>query len=118
MALSRSCALTALVFVLVSSLEFSASSSELGIGRRLFQSGCSVDYSKLDYSPITSVCKDPYPQEACCNAYNQFCSPHKSELNNLNEMCAMYFTSYLNMAGTYPNGVFIGRCNSGNNVCN
>ncbi|KAL3679845.1 hypothetical protein R1sor_022801 [Riccia sorocarpa] len=116
MAVIRDRALAALF--LVASLWISASASEFGSSRRLLQTGCSVDYSKLDYSPITSVCKSPYPQDTCCNAYGQFCSPHKSELNDLSRMCAMYFTSYLNMAGTYPNGVFIGRCNSGNNVCN
>ncbi|CAM6095507.1 unnamed protein product [Calypogeia fissa] len=92
--------------------------------RGLLQSGtvgdCPYDFSTMDYSTVTSVCKGPsYDASVCCAPFTKLACNYKPQINDFNSLCPIYFMSYLNVAGSYPDGVFVGdgRCNSGNSLC-
>ncbi|BBN11164.1 protein MpLRE1 [Marchantia polymorpha subsp. ruderalis] len=112
---------TAVALICICALAYEVSASvESAASRKLLQTmgGCPVDFVNMDYSSVTSKCTAPYPESTCCQAYNEFCAPYKSQLNDLSNMCAINMIAYLNQAGNYGTGVFVGRCNSGSNVCN
>ncbi|EFJ28736.1 hypothetical protein SELMODRAFT_89433, partial [Selaginella moellendorffii] len=79
---------------------------------------CATDFSKVDYAEVTSVCKGPqYHQEACCGAFKKMACKYTTQVNDFSTTCPVEFMAYLNYAGNYPNGVFVGRCNSGSSLC-
>ncbi|EFJ27168.1 hypothetical protein SELMODRAFT_412115 [Selaginella moellendorffii] len=88
-------------------------------GRRLLQSSqsCSTDFSKVDYSSVTRVCKAPFPTSACCPAFTSLACKYKSQVNDFSTTCPINFIAYLNFAGPYQDGVFVGRCTKGTSLC-
>lgn len=75
---------------------------------------CSVKFSSVDYSPITNVCKAPeYNEQQCCDAFKALACKYSQHVNDYSTICPVEFVSYLNLAGSYPMGVFVGRCNAG-----
>lgn len=75
---------------------------------------CANKYPKLNYKPVTSVCKPKVPAtKACCAAFNKFSCQFRSQVNNFNTICPIMFMSYLNYAGGYQDGYFIGKCIDG-----
>ncbi|KAJ7571085.1 hypothetical protein O6H91_01G148200 [Diphasiastrum complanatum] len=89
-------------------------------GRHLLQAmeSCSTDFSKVDYSSVTSVCKQPdYDLNACCSTFKNLACAHQEAVNNFQSTCPIEFMAFLNMNGNYPNGVFVGRCKLGSSLC-
>ncbi|KAH9323437.1 hypothetical protein KI387_018076, partial [Taxus chinensis] len=73
---------------------------------------CKVDFSSVDFSAVTRVCKAPdYTEKECCEAFNAVACKYVKHVNDYATNCPVEFISFLNMAGEYPNGVFVGRCN-------
>lgn len=75
---------------------------------------CANKYSKVNYNPVTSVCSSKvHATKACCAAFNQFACQFRSEVNNFNTVCPIMFMSYLNYAGGFKDGYFVGPCVDG-----
>jgi hypothetical protein len=75
---------------------------------------CSSEYPKLNFKPVTSVCNPKVAAtNACCAAFNKFACQYRSQVNNFNSICPILFLSYLNYAGGYQDGYFIGKCVDG-----
>lgn len=73
---------------------------------------CSMKFSAVDYSPVTNVCKAPdYNEKQCCDAFKALACKYGQHVNDYSTICPIEFVSYLNLAGSYPMGVFVGRCN-------
>ncbi|KAJ7547964.1 hypothetical protein O6H91_08G111500 [Diphasiastrum complanatum] len=79
---------------------------------------CKMNFSKLDYSSITSECKAPeYDHHKCCAAFNKLACNYGAAVNDFSSTCPIEFISFLNMAGPYPHGVFVNRCLTDNKLC-
>ncbi|KAG0621564.1 hypothetical protein M758_3G030200, partial [Ceratodon purpureus] len=71
---------------------------------------CANRYPKLNYKPVTRVCKPKVPAtKACCAAFNKFACQYRSQVNNFKSTCPILFMAYLNYAGGYQDGYFIGK---------
>eukprot|EP01018_Ginkgo_biloba_P011397 Gb_28525 [translate_table: standard] len=74
---------------------------------------CKMNFSSIDYSSVTSVCKSPdYNEKECCGAFTAMACKYSQHVNDYSTSCPIEFVSFLNYAGSYPHGVFIGRCNN------
>ncbi|KAJ7565534.1 hypothetical protein O6H91_02G064400 [Diphasiastrum complanatum] len=79
---------------------------------------CTTNFAKVDYSSITGVCQGPaYERSSCCTAFNTLACKYKAQVNDFTSTCPIEFMSYLNRAGGYPDGIFVGRCNSNDKIC-
>lgn len=75
---------------------------------------CSSKYASLNYKPVTSICNPKVPAtKACCAAFNTLACQYRSQVNNFNSICPIVFMSYLNYAGGYQDGYFVGKCIDG-----
>ncbi|KAB2042326.1 hypothetical protein ERO13_D02G180100v2 [Gossypium hirsutum] len=85
-------------------------------GRNLLQAtkSCDEDFTKKNYTIITSRCKGPeYPKKNCCGALTDFACPFSVKVNDLNSDCARTMFSYINLYGKYPPGLFAHLCQGG-----
>ncbi|GLJ32513.1 hypothetical protein SUGI_0654220 [Cryptomeria japonica] len=77
----------------------------------VFRKPCKMDFSSVDFSAVTKVCKAPdYNEKECCEAFNQVACKYVKHVNDHSTSCPVEFVSYLHLAGMYPMGVFVGRC--------
>jgi hypothetical protein len=77
--------------------------------------GCSKEFPKLNYTSVTSVCNIKVrATPSCCAAFNELACKFQTQVNDFNTICPILFISYLNLAGGYENGYFIGNCIDGN----
>ncbi|KAL5972314.1 hypothetical protein ACLOJK_041567 [Asimina triloba] len=92
-----------------------ANTPSLTTGRSLLQikTDCSVNFEVLNYTPITSQCKVPYPPVPCCSAFKVFACPYASLLNDESNNCAERMFSSINLLDHYPPGLFNSLCREG-----
>ncbi|KAG8498311.1 hypothetical protein CXB51_006869 [Gossypium anomalum] len=75
---------------------------------------CDEDFTKKNYTIITSSCKGPeYPKNNCCRALKDFACPFSEKVNDLTNDCARTMFSYINLYGKYPPGLFAHLCHEG-----
>ncbi|XP_010277997.1 PREDICTED: GPI-anchored protein LORELEI-like [Nelumbo nucifera] len=75
---------------------------------------CPINFEVQNYTIITSQCKGlKYPPKLCCGALKKFACPFAKELNDLTNDCASTMSSYINLYGKYPPGLFSSECREG-----
>lgn len=77
---------------------------------------CPTDFSKVSYSDVTAKCSatsEMGATPACCAAFNNKACQYEAQVNDFGTMCPVLFIDYLNAAGPYPAGYFVGRCVDG-----
>ncbi|CAN4116830.1 unnamed protein product [Withania somnifera] len=72
---------------------------------------CPVDFSKEDYTPLTSTCKGPYYNPlVCCNGFKQIACKYTELINNVENGCATGLFFFMGKQGGYPNDLFNQIC--------
>lgn len=70
----------------------------------------------MSYADVTAACSVTNQQGAspsCCTAFNKKACQYEAQVNDFSTSCPMLFINYLNAAGPYPAGYFVGRCIDG-----
>nr|XP_043612420.1 GPI-anchored protein LLG1-like [Erigeron canadensis] len=90
----------------------SADSFYSSFGRALLEKkkACPEDFKNMNYTVITSQCKEPYDNKTCCDAFKHFTCPYVSELNDDEYDCADTLYKYLRR--NFTQGFFAKACNS------
>ncbi|XP_024381929.1 GPI-anchored protein LLG1 isoform X2 [Physcomitrium patens] len=87
------------------------------------QGHCPIEFSTINYTVVTSVCKviqdhnmsEVNNQTVCCESFALLACPYADLLNNETLLCATDLFANLNYQGSYPGGIFQ-NCGDGNGV--
>ncbi|KAJ3700314.1 hypothetical protein LUZ61_004019 [Rhynchospora tenuis] len=73
---------------------------------------CPVDFSKQNYTIITSKCQPPnYNATLCCSSFKEFACPIAAQINDVqNNDCARTMFKNIHSRGSYQPGLFRTMC--------